>query len=175
MRGKLTWFPETFSAARQEQKLVKNRTATRTTANFISTLATTCWKEFRRLWNGTWNDCLIYCLLIKSEKKQETPFKILLCFTMTHWQIMMCSYFIHAKSAQRAWISFMLLNKHGRQLHQSLILDWRILLRKSSKILGKPDEYINASNSLSCLTQSLNSVFQLNFDHSILFTVHACI
>ena len=48
-------------------------------------------------------------------------------------------------------------------------------MRKSSKILGKPDEYINASNSLSCLTQSLNSVFQLNFDHSILFTLHACI
>ena len=39
-------------------------------------------------------------------------------------------------------------------------------MRKSSKILGKPDEYINASHSLSCLTQSLNSVFQLNFDHS---------
>ena len=40
MRGKLTWFPATFSAARQERKLVKNRTATRTTTNFISTLAT---------------------------------------------------------------------------------------------------------------------------------------
>ena len=99
----------------------------------------------------------------------------MLCFTMTHWQIMMCSYFIHAKSAQRAWISFMLLNKHGKTI-VSVIDSW--LKDFDEKILESLGEnwwiYQCSKQSVlkSCLTQSLNSVFQLNFD-LFFFTIHA--
>ena len=94
---------------------------------------------------------------------------------MTHWQIMMCSYFIHAKSAQRASISFMLLNKHGKTI-VSVIDSW--LKDFDEKILESLGEnwwiYQCSKQSVlkSCLTQSLNSVFQLNFD-LFFFTIHA--
>ena len=99
----------------------------------------------------------------------------MLCFTMTHWQIMMCSYFIHAKSAQRAWISFMLLNKHGNTVVSVIdFADWRILMRHPRKSWGKLMNIYCSKQSVlkSCLSQSLNSVFQLNFD-PFFFTIHA--
>ena len=95
---------------------------------------------------------------------------------MTHWQIMMCSYFIHAKSAQRAWISFMLLNKHGKTVVLVIdFADWRILMRNPRKSWGKLMNILYCSKQSflkSCLSQSLNSVFQLNFD-LFFFTIHA--
>ena len=94
---------------------------------------------------------------------------------MTHWQIMMCSYFIHAKSAQRAWISFMLLNKHGNTVVSVIdFADWRILMRHPRKSWGKLMNIYCSKQSVlkSCLSQSLNSVFQLNFD-PFFFTIHA--
>ena len=66
------------------------------------------------------------------------------------------------------WNSFMLLNKHGKTV-VSVINSW--LKDFDEKILENLGEnwwmYQCSKQSVlkSCLTQSLNSVFQLNFDH----------
>ena len=58
--------------------------------------------------------------------------------------------FIQAKSADQRALKFVhVIKQTWKDCCMLLILDWRILMRKSSKILGKTDECINVANSLS--------------------------